>query len=214
MRGAVRCCAIPCYAPLCLCGAALYRMRMQLHRGGRGNNLRPDQCRKAAFIAVILWGMSECADHGGLPWPLRYGVPRAARRGDRVYLVFERRKALVLPFSLSPATSTAVTVRAVHLRDASTHRGALCGRIWRRRSAASQRRSNPSSAQQPSTLLLTKGEIMTFSARISSPHFVRVSCPAFRVSTVPCSTLCDVPCAALFPRRCRRRAALYPPATC
>lgn len=57
LRGAVMRSAIQSYAPLCWCSSVLYRMRMQLHRGGRGD-LPPGQCQKAASIAVILWAVS------------------------------------------------------------------------------------------------------------------------------------------------------------
>jgi hypothetical protein len=40
----------------------------------------------------------------------------SARRADRVNLVLECVKVLEPPSSLSPATSTAATVRAMHLR--------------------------------------------------------------------------------------------------
>lgn len=82
--------AMVCYAPLCPCGAVLYRMRMQLQRELRGKLIR-DQCRKAAFKSRHALGY-ECADHGSLPWPLRSRLPSASKRAYQVNLVLDCRK--------------------------------------------------------------------------------------------------------------------------
>lgn len=191
----VLCCGVlsseelQCYAPLCLCGALLYCMRLQLHHGGRGKPPSWPMSKSRLHCRHTLGYESD--DHGSLPWPLRCGVPRTARREDRVNLVLECGKELVPPFSLSPATSKAAAVRAMHLRIRVPCAAASGDGVRLRPSIVAARPPliRPAGIEADTN----QGETMGFSARISSPHFVTVSCPAFSVSTVPCSVAYPVP---------------------